>query len=67
MAANHLGPYSQEGTWQITGTHKSGEASDIFVVDLNGFRYLERELHARPSTNFLRSMLYGRVRSVNLV
>jgi len=37
MAPNHLGPYSQEGTWQIAGTHNSGEASAIFEVDLNGF------------------------------
>jgi len=37
MAANHLGPYSQEGVWQIAGTHNSGEASAIFEVDLNGF------------------------------
>jgi hypothetical protein len=37
MAANHLGPYSQEGVWQIAGTHNHGEASAIFEVDLNGF------------------------------
>ena len=37
LAANHLGPYSQEGVWQIAGTHNSGEASGIFEVDLNGF------------------------------
>ena len=37
MAANHLGPYSQEGVWQVAGTHNSGEASAIFEVDLNGF------------------------------
>jgi hypothetical protein len=37
MAANHLGPYSQRGTWQISGTHNSGESSAIFEVDLNGF------------------------------
>jgi hypothetical protein len=37
MAANHLGPYSQRGTWAISGTHNSGEASAIFEVDLNGF------------------------------
>ena len=36
MAANHLGPYSQEGVWQISGAHLSGEASAIFEVDLNG-------------------------------
>jgi hypothetical protein len=37
LAANHLGPYSQRGTWAIAGTHDSGEASAIFEVDLNGF------------------------------
>jgi hypothetical protein len=37
MAWNLLGPYSQEGVWQIAGTHNSGEASAIFEVDLNGF------------------------------
>jgi hypothetical protein len=37
MAANHLGPYSQEGTWAISGAHNSGEASGIFEVDQNGF------------------------------
>jgi len=37
LAANHLGPYSQEGVWQIAGTHNSGEASAEFEVDLNGF------------------------------
>jgi len=36
MAMNHLGPYSQEGVWQVSGTHNSGEASGIFEVDLNG-------------------------------
>ena len=33
---NHLGPYSQEGVWQISGAHLSGEASGEFEVDLNG-------------------------------
>jgi hypothetical protein len=37
LAPNHLGPYSQEGVWQISGAHLSGEASGIFEVDLNGF------------------------------
>ena len=36
MVINHLGPYSQEGVWQISGTHLSGEASGEFEVDLNG-------------------------------
>jgi hypothetical protein len=36
MAWNHLGPYSQQGVWQISGAHNSGEASGIFEVDLNG-------------------------------
>jgi len=36
MVFNHLGPYAQEGVWQISGAHLSGEASGIFEVDLNG-------------------------------
>ncbi len=36
MAPNHLGPYSQQGVWQIANAHLSGEASAIFEVDLNG-------------------------------
>jgi hypothetical protein len=36
LAPNHLGPYSQEGVWQISNAHNSGEASGIFEVDLNG-------------------------------
>jgi hypothetical protein len=36
MVPNHLGPYSQQGTWQINGAHNSGEASAIYEVDLNG-------------------------------
>jgi hypothetical protein len=37
MVFNHLGPYSQEGVWQIANAHNSGEASAIQEVDLNGF------------------------------
>jgi hypothetical protein len=37
MAPNHLGPYSQEGVWQMAGARLSGGASGIFEVDLNGF------------------------------
>jgi hypothetical protein len=36
LAFNHLGPYSQEGVWQIANAHNSGEASAINEVDLNG-------------------------------
>jgi len=36
LAFNHLGPYSQEGVWQIANAHNSGEASAIQEVDLNG-------------------------------
>jgi hypothetical protein len=36
MVANHLGPYSQQGVWQLDNAHLSGEASGIFEVDLNG-------------------------------
>jgi hypothetical protein len=36
LSMNHLGPYSQQGVWQISNAHLSGEASAIFEVDLNG-------------------------------
>ena len=36
MIANHIGPYSQQGEWQISGTAPGGEASAAFEVDLNG-------------------------------
>ena len=36
LATNHLGPYSQQAVWQISGAHNSGEASGEFEVDLNG-------------------------------
>jgi hypothetical protein len=36
MAPNHLGPYSQEGVWQINNAPESGEASAIYEVDVNG-------------------------------
>jgi len=36
MVMSHLGPYSQEGVWHISGAHLSGEASGEFEVDLNG-------------------------------
>ena len=36
MAPNHLGPYSQQGVWQVSNAHNSGEASGIWEVDLNG-------------------------------
>jgi len=36
LAFNHLGPYSQEGVWQIANAHNSGEASAIQEVDMNG-------------------------------
>ena len=37
MAANHLGPYSQEGVWTLATAHNSGESSAIYEVDLNGY------------------------------
>ena len=36
MIANHIGPYSQQGVWQVSNAHNSGEASGILEVDLNG-------------------------------
>jgi hypothetical protein len=36
MIDNHIGPYSQQGVWQIAGAALSGEASAVFEVNLNG-------------------------------
>jgi hypothetical protein len=59
MAANHLGPYSQEGVWQISGTHNSGEASGIFEVDLNGF--VSGNVLAFTYANEFRTLSWGTV------
>ena len=59
MAANHLGPYSQEGTWQISGTHNSGEASGIFEVDLNG--YVSGNVLAFTWSNEFRPLSWGAI------
>jgi hypothetical protein len=37
MAPNHLGPYSQQGVWQLGTAHNSGEVSGEWEVDLNGY------------------------------
>jgi hypothetical protein len=37
MAANHLGPYSQQGVWSLSNAHNSGEVSGQWEVDLNGY------------------------------
>jgi hypothetical protein len=37
MAANHLGPYSQQGVWSLSPAHLSGEVSGVWEVDLNGY------------------------------
>jgi hypothetical protein len=37
MAANHLGPYSQQGVWTLGTAHLSGEVSGEWEVDLNGY------------------------------
>jgi hypothetical protein len=37
MAPNHLGPYSQQGVWQLGPAHLSGEVSGEWEVDLNGY------------------------------
>jgi len=37
MAANHLGPYSQQGVWTLTNAPLSGSTSAIWEVDLNGY------------------------------
>jgi hypothetical protein len=59
MAANHLGPYSQEGVWQISGAHNSGEASAIFEVDLNGF--VSGNMLAFTWSNEFRPLSWGTV------
>jgi len=59
MAANHLGPYSQEGAWQISGTHNSGEASAIFEVDLSGF--ISGNVLAFTGSNEFRSLSWGTI------
>jgi hypothetical protein len=37
MAMNHLGPYGQQGVWQLGTAHLSGEVSGEWEVDLNGY------------------------------
>ncbi|HXX72914.1 MAG TPA: carboxypeptidase-like regulatory domain-containing protein [Candidatus Acidoferrales bacterium] len=59
MAANHLGPYSQEGTWEISGAHNSGEASGIFQVDLNGF--VSGNVLAFTWSNEFRTLSWGTI------
>ena len=59
LAANHLGPYSQEGVWQISGSHLSGEASAIFEVDLNGF--VSGNVLAFTWSNEFRTLSWGTV------
>ena len=59
LAANHLGPYSQEGVWQIAGTHNSGEASAIFEVDLNGF--VSGNVFAFTWSNEFRTLSWGTI------
>jgi hypothetical protein len=59
LAANHLGPYSQRGTWAIAGTHNSGEASAIFEVDLNGF--INGNILAFTWSNEFRPLSWGSI------
>ena len=59
MAANHLGPYSQEGVWQIAGAHNSGEASAEFEVDLNGF--VSGNVLAFTWSNEFRTLSWGTI------
>jgi len=62
LAANHIGPYSQEGVWQIAGAHNSGEASGIFEVDLNGF--VSGNALAFTYANEFRTLSWGAVNVV---
>jgi hypothetical protein len=59
LAPNHLGPYSQEGVWQIAGSHNSGEASAIFEVDLNGF--VSGNVLAFTWSNEFRTLSWGTI------
>jgi len=34
---NHLGPFSQSGSWSISNGHLGGEVSAIFALDLNSY------------------------------
>jgi hypothetical protein len=54
-----LGPYSQEGVWQIAGTHNSGEASAIFEVDLNGL--VSGNVLAFTWSNEFRTLSWGTI------
>jgi len=54
MAPNHLGPYSQEGTWSLAPAHLSGETSGEWEVDLNG--YLSGTALAFTWSNELRTL-----------
>jgi hypothetical protein len=64
MAANHLGPYSQQGVWQISGAHNSGEASAIFEVDLNGL--VSGNVFAFTWSNEFRPLSWGLVNVVDV-
>jgi len=37
MERNHLGPYEQQGVWQLSNAHLSGEVSGVFELDLAGY------------------------------
>jgi len=37
MERNHLGPYEQQGVWQLSNAHLSGETSGVFELDLAGY------------------------------
>jgi hypothetical protein len=37
MERNHLGPYEQQGVWQLSNAPLSGEVSGVFELDLAGY------------------------------
>jgi len=37
LERNHLGPYEQQGVWQLSNAHLSGEVSGVFELDLAGY------------------------------
>jgi hypothetical protein len=62
LAPNHLGPYSQEGVWQISNAPNSGEASAIYEVDVNGL--VSGNALAFTWSNELRPLSWGLVNVV---
>jgi hypothetical protein len=54
MIDNYIGPYSQQGVWEVAGAALSGGASAAFEVDLNGL--VSGNVLAFTSNNELRPL-----------